>query len=198
MKIQSGWPIIAAISGLLAFLSWAAASSQDEKPVISATTGPYYGYHDFELFGTKKTTTESYKRYTVRIELTNAQSHETPPKKWRIVRYVSYRNLRGTLLEWGLASKDAGLESIKDETYKSLMWHDRAGTENYIQCADSEYTNGRRYHQRLFKRSSVNDKNLHTLVGGFSLEVERDNGTVVDQKYLKFDPRTAHYRKVLG
>lgn len=198
MKLQLAWPIVALIGGMLAFLSWSSASSEDEKPIVSSTTGPYYGFHDFEIFGTTKITTESYKRYTVRTELTSAQSRETPPKKWSTYKYISYRDLHGNPLQWGLSSKDAGLGSIKEQTYKSLMWNDTRGVETTIGCNDVEYANGHRYHQRVLERGTVDPTNLRrTDVGGFSVSIERDeNGTVLHQEYEQFEPRKDHFRKV--
>jgi len=198
MKIQPAWPMIVLVGSLLLFLSWSSASSQNEKPTVSSTTEPYAGFHDFEVSGTKKVTTASYKRYTVTTELTNAQSRETPPKKWRAYTYISYKDLHGALLKWGLAAKDVGLGKIKVAIHKALLWHDPTGIENYIACDDAEYTNGHRYHQRVLERDTVNPKNLfHTVVGGFSLRSERDqNGAILHQDYWQFKAGKGRFTRV--
>lgn len=198
MKLQSAWPTIAVIAGGLAFFSWSFASSQVESPVVSSTTEPYSGFHDFEISGITKITTESYKHYTVRTELTNAQSVETPPKKWRTYKFLTYKDLHGALLKWGLAGKDVGFGTTKSLTHKALLWHDSAGVENYIACDDLEYTNGNRNDQRIMERDTVNPKNLfHTAVGGFYIKIDRDeNGTVLHEAYQQFEPGKDHFRKV--
>jgi len=135
----------------------------------------------------------------IRVVVTsNAQSRETPPKKWYTYKYISYRDLHGAFVKFGLTSKDVGLEQIKTQTHKALLWTDTTGVETYIACDDSEFTNGRHYHQRVLQRTIRHRENtFSTALGGFSLEIQRDKkGAILKRDYRQFDPATGHFRKV--